>query len=32
MITAFFTFVTVAFFISIAATVAEGITHARAFA
>lgn len=32
MITAFFTFVTVAFFVSLAATVAEGISQPRAFA
>lgn len=32
MITAFFTFVTFAFFISIAASVAEGITRTRGFA
>ncbi len=31
MITAFFTFVTVAFFVSIAALVAESITPMRAF-
>lgn len=31
MITAFFTFVTVAFFVSIAASVAESITQTRAF-
>lgn len=32
MITAFFTFVTVAFFISIAASVAEGIAQTRVYA
>lgn len=32
MITAFFTFVTVAFFVSVVATVAESITNTRAFA
>jgi hypothetical protein len=32
MITAFFTFVTVAFFVAIAANVAESITQTRAFA
>ncbi len=32
MITAFFTFVTVAFFVSIAASVAESITQTRAYA
>ena len=32
MITAFFTFVTVAFFIAIAASVAESITQTRAYA
>ena len=32
MITAFFTFVTVAFFVSIVATVAEGITQPRVLA
>ena len=32
MITAFFTFVTVAFFVSIAASVAESITQSRAYA
>ena len=32
MITAFFTFVTIAFFVSIAAAVAEGITQPRALA
>ena len=31
MITAFFTFVTVAFFVAIAASVAESITLTRAF-
>ena len=32
MITAFFTFVTVTFFVSIAASVAESITQTRAYA
>lgn len=32
MITAFFTFVTVALFVSIAASVAESITRTRAYA
>ena len=32
MITAFFTFVTIAFFVSIAALVAESITQTRAYA
>jgi hypothetical protein len=32
MITAFFTFVTIAFFVSIAASVAESITQTRAYA